>query len=120
VAGSRAYDPWGTVTATTGSISGLLGFQSAWTDTAAGKSLMGARWYDPGAGDFTSADTVQVNLRLPGHPGMLRGDAGRARAPLQVRGLVNGQARADLVVTLGAGAEGLLRQAGQHVPSLLP
>jgi large repetitive protein len=61
VPASKAYDPWGTVTATTGTITGLLGYQSAWTDTSAGKSLMGARWYNPGAGNFTSADTVQVN-----------------------------------------------------------
>jgi RHS repeat-associated protein len=42
-------------------MTGLLGYQSAWTDAAAGKDLMGARWYDPGAGDFTSADTVAVS-----------------------------------------------------------
>ena len=35
--------------------------QSAWTDPASGKDLMGARWYAPSAGDFTSADTVQVS-----------------------------------------------------------
>jgi len=56
---SKAYDPWGNVV--TGSVSGLLGYQSAWSDGAAGKDLMGARWYDPGAGDFTSADSVQVS-----------------------------------------------------------
>jgi RHS repeat-associated protein len=61
VAGSQAYDPWGTVTAATGTMTGMLGFQSAWTDPAAGKDLMGARWYNPAAGDFTSADTVRVS-----------------------------------------------------------
>jgi RHS repeat-associated protein len=61
VSGSKAYDPWGTVTATTGTVSGLLGYQSAWSDAASGKDLMGARWYDPGAGDFTSRDTVAVS-----------------------------------------------------------
>src|SRR6185437_3481890 len=40
---------------------GLLGYQSAWADPASGKDLMGARWYAPSAGDFTSADTVQVS-----------------------------------------------------------
>jgi RHS repeat-associated protein len=39
----------------------LLGFQSAWTDPGTGKDLMGARWYAPSEGDFTSADTVQVD-----------------------------------------------------------
>jgi len=42
-------------------MTGLLGYQSAWTDAATGKNLMGARWYDPGTGDFTSADTVAVS-----------------------------------------------------------
>jgi large repetitive protein len=60
ISGSKAYDPWGNVTATTGTPAGLLGYQSAWTDTAAGKNLMGARWYDPAAGDFTSRDTATV------------------------------------------------------------
>jgi RHS repeat-associated protein len=60
MAGSQAYDPWGNVTAATGSRAGLLGFQSAWTDPGTGKDLMGARWYSPAGGDFTSADTVQV------------------------------------------------------------
>ncbi len=61
VSGSQSYDPWGKVTATTGTSQGLLGYQSAWSDPASGKDLMGARWYAPGSGDFTSADTVQVS-----------------------------------------------------------
>ena len=61
LAGSKAYDPWGVVTATTGTPVGLLGYQSAWTDNTAGKNLMGARWYNPSDGDFTSRDTVTVN-----------------------------------------------------------
>src|SRR6185437_101357 len=46
---------------TTGTPQGLLGYQSSWSGPASGKNLMGARWYAPTAGDFTSADTVQVN-----------------------------------------------------------
>jgi RHS repeat-associated protein len=61
VSGSQAYDPWGKVTAATGTPQGLLGYQSAWSDPVSGKDLMGARWYAPSAGDFTSADTVQVS-----------------------------------------------------------
>jgi RHS repeat-associated protein len=61
-AAAEPFDPWGNVTGTNnGSFAGLLGYQSAWTDPAAGKALMGARRYDPGAGDFTSADTLQVS-----------------------------------------------------------
>jgi RHS repeat-associated protein len=61
LSGSRAYDPWGNTAATSGAMTGLLGYQSAWSDAATGKDLMGARWYDPAAGDFTSADTIQVS-----------------------------------------------------------
>ena len=61
VSGSTGYDPWGTVTATSGAVQGRLGFQSGWTDPATGKVAMGARWYTPSTGDFDSADTVQVN-----------------------------------------------------------
>ena len=59
--GSTGYDPWGTVTATSGTPQGRLGFQSGWTDPATGKVAMGARWYTPSTGDFDSADTVQVS-----------------------------------------------------------
>ena len=52
MSGSQAYDPWGTATA--GGLAGLVGFQSAWTDPATGKNLMGARSYAPSAGDLTS------------------------------------------------------------------
>jgi RHS repeat-associated protein len=61
MSGSTGYDPWGNVTGTTGTVAGRLGFQSGWTDPATQKVAMGARWYDPAAGDFTSADTVQVS-----------------------------------------------------------
>ena len=58
MAASRAYDPWGTATTTNGTLGGSLGYQSALTDSATGKDLMGARWYNPGTGGFTSADTI--------------------------------------------------------------
>jgi hypothetical protein len=41
-AGSQAFDPWGDVTATTGTLQGELGFQSGWTDPGTGKVAMGA------------------------------------------------------------------------------
>ena len=62
--GSQAFDPWGDVTATTGTLLGQLGFQSGWTDPGTGKVAMGARWYAPSAGGFTSRDTV-VNSPVP-------------------------------------------------------
>jgi RHS repeat-associated protein len=61
VNGSTGYDPWGDVTASTGTVSGQVGFQSEWTDPATGKVSMGSRWYTPGTGNFTSADTAQLS-----------------------------------------------------------
>jgi RHS repeat-associated protein len=61
LSGSQAFDPWGTITATTGALTGNLGYQSGWTDAVTGKVSMGARWYSPGTGDFTSRDTATVS-----------------------------------------------------------
>ena len=55
-----ATSPLGAVLSTTG-MSGKLGYQSGWTDAANGRVHMGARWYDPAAGQFTSRDTAHVN-----------------------------------------------------------
>ena len=38
VSGSQSYDPWGNVTATTGTMQGLLGYQSAWSDPASART----------------------------------------------------------------------------------
>ena len=72
----------------------------------------------PGRGDQRGEHPGHAVLGFPGHPGMLRGHAGSGRASLQVGGLVDGQARADLVIRVRA--EGLLRQDGQHLPSAFP
>lgn len=61
LAGSVGFDPWGNVTDATGAPLGQVGFQSSWTGPATGNNIMGARWYNPADGDFTSQDTVQVN-----------------------------------------------------------
>ncbi|MGW2519327.1 LamG-like jellyroll fold domain-containing protein [Streptomyces sp. NPDC001617] len=55
--GSTAYDAYGTPTSTSGSRTDL-GYQSGWTDPGTGYVNAAARWYNPAAGDFTSADTV--------------------------------------------------------------
>ncbi|WP_268995872.1 RHS repeat-associated core domain-containing protein [Saccharothrix luteola] len=52
-----SYDPFGEVTAKTGD-TGPLGYQGDWTDPATGQVDMGARWYDPSAGVFTSRDDI--------------------------------------------------------------
>jgi RHS repeat-associated protein len=54
--GSTTYDPWGQVQATTGP-SVQVGYQGAWTDPLSGQVSMGARFYQPGTGGFTSKDT---------------------------------------------------------------
>ncbi|HUN34614.1 MAG TPA: LamG-like jellyroll fold domain-containing protein [Trebonia sp.] len=64
LSGSTAYDPLGNVITTSGTPQGNLGYQSAFTDPATGKALMGSRWYDPGTGQFTSRDT-QSNSAVP-------------------------------------------------------
>ncbi|GAA3211481.1 hypothetical protein GCM10020216_016130 [Nonomuraea helvata] len=56
---STAYDPYGTVTAQTGTKVGL-GYQGEYTDPDTGKVNMHARWYQPGSGTFTSRDTATL------------------------------------------------------------
>ncbi|WP_305790283.1 LamG-like jellyroll fold domain-containing protein, partial [Symbioplanes lichenis] len=54
---STAYDPYGQKVASSGTQS-AAGFQGDWTDPDTGQVDMGARFYDPGTGTFTSRDTV--------------------------------------------------------------
>jgi RHS repeat-associated protein len=54
---SRSFDPWGNVTASTGTAYDV-GFQGNLTDASTGKVDMNARWYDPSSGTFTSRDSV--------------------------------------------------------------
>ncbi|WP_193319053.1 LamG-like jellyroll fold domain-containing protein [Nonomuraea phyllanthi] len=56
---STAYDPFGAVTAQTGTKTGL-GYQGEYTDPDTGKVNMHARWYQPGTGTFTSRDTATL------------------------------------------------------------
>ncbi|ELS55654.1 RHS repeat-associated core domain-containing protein [Streptomyces viridochromogenes] len=60
VAGSTAYDPFGTETATNGTTP-AVGYQSGWTDPDNGHVNMAARWYQPGTGSFASRDTWQLD-----------------------------------------------------------
>ncbi len=60
VSGSKAYDPFGTETATNGTTP-AVGYQSAWTDPSSGGIDMAARWYQPGTGSFESRDTYQLD-----------------------------------------------------------
>lgn len=58
---STTYDPFGKVTARSGSSSGSVGFQGDWTDPGTGHVDMGARWYNPGTGGFASRDSVDTS-----------------------------------------------------------
>lgn len=57
---STGYDPFGTVTAQTGTKANL-GYQGEYTDPDTGKVNMHARWYQPGTGTFTSRDTATLD-----------------------------------------------------------
>ncbi len=59
LAGSRAYNPLGVITATAG-LAGNLGYQSGWTDNQTGRVNMHARWYNPQTAQFASRDSVTV------------------------------------------------------------
>jgi RHS repeat-associated protein len=54
---SAAYDPWGNITASGGTMPSL-GYQGGYTDPATGLVNMGARWYNPATGGFTAADAL--------------------------------------------------------------
>ncbi|MFI7438334.1 LamG-like jellyroll fold domain-containing protein [Nonomuraea indica] len=56
LASSTAYNPYGEVSAQTGT-KPTLGYQSEYTDPDTGNVNMHARWYQPGTGTFTSRDT---------------------------------------------------------------
>ncbi len=60
LSGSASYDPLGNVLGAS-SVAGHLGYQSGWTDPVNSRVHMGARWYDPAAGQFTSRDSVNVS-----------------------------------------------------------
>ena len=57
LAGSSTFDPWGNVLASTGSAV-QAGFQGGWTDPVTHLVHMGARFYDPAAGQFLNQDPV--------------------------------------------------------------
>ncbi|MFC3894924.1 LamG-like jellyroll fold domain-containing protein [Lentzea rhizosphaerae] len=60
VDGTRTFDPFGTVTASSGDTSSV-GYQGDWTDSESGAVNMSARWYQPGTGGFVSRDDWTVD-----------------------------------------------------------
>jgi RHS repeat-associated protein len=57
LAGSASYSPYGTVTATSGTMP-AVGYQGDYTDPVTGLVYMNARWYNPANGTFVSNDTL--------------------------------------------------------------
>ena len=67
--GSATYSPYGTPTKT-GSSSNL-GYQGDYVDPTTGLVEMGARWYNPSTGSFTSNDTIAgspLSTTIDGNP----------------------------------------------------
>jgi RHS repeat-associated protein len=61
---SAAYSPYGSVTATSGTMP-ALGYQDQYTDPATGNTDMSARWYSPATSSFTSSDSTTVGMPDP-------------------------------------------------------
>lgn len=57
LAGDSSYGPYGTVTATSGTMP-AVGYQGDYTDPVTGLVYMNARWYNPANGTFVSSDTL--------------------------------------------------------------
>lgn len=62
--GTASYDAWGKPLATTGTTS-WLGFQGDPTDPDTRQVDMGARWYDPGLGRFSTRDALFGDQAAP-------------------------------------------------------
>ena len=66
VTASYSYDPWGNITATSGTLAGanLIRFTGGEYDPTSGYTKLGVRYYDPNTGRFTQPDTI-VRLADP-------------------------------------------------------
>jgi RHS repeat-associated protein len=63
VLGNQIYGPYGNIRYSAGSIGTAKGFTAQYTDDLTGFDYYSARYYDPVAGRFLSADSVQSNLK---------------------------------------------------------
>jgi len=76
LSGSAAFDPWGAVTATSGTPSGRLGFQSQYTDPASGQVDMGPGGMPrrgPGSVTPTPSAWTRCRMRRRGTRSAMRG-----------------------------------------------
>jgi RHS repeat-associated protein len=51
-----AYDPYGNLTSSSGTVANPLGYAGGYTDSTTGLIKFGARYYNPGIGSFTQED----------------------------------------------------------------
>ena len=58
VSATLRYDPWGTLTSSTGSSLPPFRFQGSWADPATNLSWVITRWYAPALGTFISEDSL--------------------------------------------------------------
>jgi RHS repeat-associated protein len=65
IAGTTAYDPFGAILYTAGSITTGSRWQSSTYDSASGLYYVIARWYSPGLGRFLSTDPVAGSSSSP-------------------------------------------------------
>ncbi len=65
VTDSRIWDPYGQPAGATGTTNPAVGYQGDYTDPDTGDVWMGARWYMPETGGFTSRDSVFGMLKTP-------------------------------------------------------
>jgi RHS repeat-associated protein len=65
VTDTRIWDPYGQAAGATGTTNPSVGYQGDYTDPTSGDVWMGARWYQPNTGTFTSRDTYFGQLKTP-------------------------------------------------------
>ncbi|MGC1184983.1 MAG: RHS repeat-associated core domain-containing protein [Candidatus Dormiibacterota bacterium] len=65
VADTDTYDPYGNVTASTGTVQDNLLYCGQYMDTESGLYYLQARYYDPANGQFTSVDPLVAETLLP-------------------------------------------------------
>ena len=56
-----AYDPYGNVTSSSGSVANNIGYVGGWQDSVTGLEKFGARWYDATTGRWTQVDPIVAN-----------------------------------------------------------
>jgi RHS repeat-associated protein len=61
VSNRYAYDPYGNVTSSSGSVANNIGFDGGWQDSITGLEKFGTRWYDASTGRWTQPDPVVAN-----------------------------------------------------------